>query len=441
MAGAQVSQTLMTTTDVALVGRMKGEALAAMAVGQASYGMLLSLGIGLVAAVGPLVSQAHGAKNDEAKGHAVAVGTFATLICCAIFCPMLYRVDLLFSWLEYSPEMNQLATDYTRAAMLGLPFALFFFVQKNYMDSVSQPKWPMFVAVTGILVNALADYAFMFGHWGFPALGVQGTGLATAAVNFFMALALLPICWRAEFTRALGETRRREFKEFFDVGLPIAGTIGLEVGLFVVGALMMGKLGSSEAAAHQIVLACAATTFMVPLGISFAGTTRVGQAVGRRDFQSVQPAGIAAMLTGCGFMVLTATLFMLFPANVVNLFWDPGVEKTLTVQAYAIELLILAGIFQIWDGLQVTAVGALRGIKDVKIPLVICGLSYWVVGLGSAVYMTFYTSLRHEGLWLGFVLALTVAGISLATRFLILSKRLLNDEELQRRVSTDAVAG
>ena len=440
MAGAQVSQTLMNTTDVALVGRMRGEALAAMAVGQASYGMLLSLGIGLVAAVGPLVSQAHGGKNDKAIAQAVAVGTFVSVLCCLIFWPLLYRVDLLFQLLGYSPEMSTLATGYTRAVMLGLPFAFFFLVQKNYLDSVSRPKWPMTVAIVGIIVNGVADYVFMFGYLGFPALGVTGTGLATAAVNLFMALALLPVCWNSEFTQALFRTKRRQWKEFIEVGLPIAGSIGLEVGLFVVGALMMGKLGSAEAAAHQIVLVCAATTFMVPLGISFAGTTRVGQAVGRRDFQAIRPAGVAAMLTGGGFMLLTAIAFTIFPTDIVNLFWDPSVEKTLTVQAFAIELLILAGIFQISDGLQVTAVGALRGLKDVKIPLVICGLSYWVVGLGAATYLTFYTDLRHEGLWIGFVLGRTVAGVSLATRFMMLSTRVVHDMELQRRVSVEAIA-
>jgi MATE family, multidrug efflux pump len=441
MASAQVSQTLMNTTDVALVGRLRGEALAAMAVGQASYAMLLSLGIGLLAAVGPLVSQAHGGKNEKAIAQALAVGTFVSFLCCLLFWPILYRVDLLFGWLEYSTELSQLATGYTRAVMLGLPFAFFFLVQKNYLDSISRPKWPMVVAIIGILVNALADYLLMFGYFGFPALGVQGTGLATAAVNMFMALALIPMCWKAEFTKALLETKRHQWKEFFEVGLPIAGSIGLEVGLFVVGAFMMAKLGTAQAAAHQIVIVCVSTTFMVPLGLSFAGTTRVGQAVGRRDFQAVRPAGIAAMLTGCGFMILTAIAFTLFPSDIVDLFWDPSVEKTLTIQAFAIELLILAGIFQIGDGLQVTAVGALRGLKDVKVPLVICGLSYWVVGLGSATYLTFYTPWKHEGLWIGFVLALTVAGVSLATRFMILSTRVRDDEELQRRVSVEALGG
>ena len=223
-----------------------------------------------------------------------------------------------------------------------------------------------------------------------------------------------------------------------EVGLPIAGSIGVEVGLFVVGALMMGKLGADQAAAHQIVLVCAAATFMVPLGISFAGSTRVGQAVGRRDFQAVRPAGIASIVVGGGFMVLTATLFLLTPETFVELFWDPGIEKSIAVKTFAMELLVIAGFFQIFDGIQVTAMGALRGIKDVKLPLLIGGLSYWLVGLGAAVYLTFYTELQHRGLWIGFLLGLATAGVSLTWRFLALSSRLAQDEELQKQVSVEA---
>ena len=440
MAGAQLSQLLMTTTDVALVGRLRGEALAAMAVGQASYGMVLSLGIGLCSAIGPLVSQAHGAENRSAMVRSVAIGSAVALLLGLLCWPLLYQVDLLYRWLDYSPEMARLATGYTRAAALGLPFAFLFLVLKGYLDSVSRPRWPMAVAIIGILVNAAADYAFMYGYWGFPALGVTGTGLATSAVNLFMSAALLGMVWRGEHFKAMAQAKLAEWREFLAVGFPIAGSIGVEVGLFVIGALMMGKLGTDEAAAHQIVLTCAATTFMVPLGVSFAGSTRVGQAVGRRDFEAVRPAGLASMGVGFAFMVFTCLLFVSFPHKIVELFWDPAVEKSQAVQMFAVQLLFIAGVFQMTDGVQVTAIGALRGLKDVTIPMLIAGLSYWVVGLSAAVYLTFYTPLRHQGLWIGFVLGLSTAAVGLTARFLILSQRVCHDKELQRRVSVEAAA-
>lgn len=297
----------------------------------------------------------------------------------------------------------------------------------------------MAVAMTGVVVNLVADYALIFGHFGLPALGVVGAGLATSCVNLFMAIFLLFVAWKPDFTRALRTQARKDWREFLSVGLPISGSLTIEVGLFVLGALMMGQLGTQEAAAHQIVLVIAATTFMVPLGISFAGAARVGQAVGRRDFEAIRSAGLAALTVGCGFMVLTAGLFLTFPEQLVGLFWDPSQEDASEIKTFAVQLLIIAGFFQVVDGLQVTAMGALRGMKDVRIPLIIAGLSYWVVGLGSASLLAFHTPLRHRGMWIGFLLGLIVAGVSLTTRFLILSRRVCHDVDLQNRVSVEAV--
>lgn len=437
MAGAQLSQTLMSTTDVALVGRLEGNALAAMAVGNAAYGMVISLGIGLVAAVNPLVSQAFGGNRHDAIARTVAVGIYSSLLLGLFFCPMLFMVNHLFALLGYDPQMAQLATEYSRAVSLGIPFALIYFVLKNYMEATSKPRLPMAVAMVGVLVNGLCAYSLMYGKFGLPALGVFGTGLATSTVNLFMACTLAAFCWKPEFTEALRKTSKATWKEFWEVGIPIAGSIGVEVGLFVVGAFMMGKLGPNEAGAHQIVLVCAATTFMVPLGVSFAGSVRVGQAVGRGDFAAVRPAGLAAMTVGCGFMAMTATLFLLTPETFVELFWDPGVGKDESVKKIAAELLMIAGFFQILDGLQVTATGALRGMKDVKVPLLLAGISYWFVGLGTAGFLTFHTELRHRGLWIGFLLGLTTAGLLLSTRFWRMSTRLRHDEALQKQVRTE----
>lgn len=437
MAGAQLSQTLMSTTDVALVGRLQGESLAAMAVGHAAYGMVISLGIGVIAAVNPLVSQAHGANRPDAISRTVAVGLCSSFVLALMFCPLLWMVNFLFDALDYSPEMAQLATDYSRAISLGIPFALVYFVLKNYLESMSQPRLPMIVAMVGVVVNGLCGYSLMHGKFGLPALGVMGTGLGTSTVNFFMASALVFACWKPEFTQALKSQTKAAWKEFWGVGLPIAGSIGVEVGLFVVGAFMMGKLGPSEAGAHQIVLVCAATTFMVPLGVSFAGAARVGQAIGRGDFAAVRPAGLAAIMVGCGFMTLTAALFISVPDAFIALFWDPNVQDDEAVRRFATELLLIAGFFQILDGLQVTATGALRGMRDVKVPLIIAGLSYWIVGLGAASFLTFHTPLRHKGLWIGFLLGLGTAGIFLVRRFLKMSAQIKTDSELQKKVRTD----
>lgn len=440
MAGAQLSQTLMGTTDVALVGRLKGDALAAMAVGQACYGFLFALGVGLMAAVSPLISQAHGAHNHKLIARTMTIGVCLAFLAALPCWALLYQVDVLFATLGYQGEMSRLAVSYTRVLMLGLPFAFLFVMLKNTLDSVSRPRWPLAIAVAGIFVNGVADYGFIFGLWGLPELGVVGTGVATSLVNLFMAVTLFFIARApARFNRGYLKDKAA-WSEILSIGLPIAGSIGVEVGLFVAGALLMGKLGVQEAAAHQIVMTLAATAFMVPLGVSFAGSTRVGQAVGRKDYAAVRPAGFAAILVGCGFMVITAILFLTFPETLIKLFWAPNSEKTQGTLTLALQLLAIAGFFQIADGLQVTAIGVLRGMKDVKIPLLIGGLSYWGVGLGSAIYLAFYTPLRHLGVWIGFLLGLATTGTVLLLRFSILSRRLIWDTELQKAVSVGQAA-
>lgn len=435
MAGAQLSQLAMSTTDVALVGRLKGEALAAMAVGQASYGFFLSLGIGLVSAVNPLVSQAHGAERKKAIPPVVVMGILSGLLCALASWLFLWNIEALFQWLDYDPTVARQATGYTRAAALGLPAAFVFFALKNYLDGVSSPRLPFVVAIAGVVVNGLADYALMFGHWGFPRWGVTGTGAATSVVNLFMVLTLVLACWKREFTEAFGSQIRKNWREFMEVGLPIAGALALEVGLFVLAALLMGRLGVAEAAAHQIVLTCAAATFMVPLGISFAGSTRVGQAIGAKQFGRVRPAGLAAIIIGVGFMACSAAAFIAVPDLFIDLFWDPTVEDDGKIRRFAAQLLFVAGVFQVFDGLQVTSIGALRGMKDVNIPLVIGAASFWLVGLPVAYYLAFHTPLRHLGMWYGLLLGLVCAGLGMFARFMLLSGRLLHDPELQERVS------
>lgn len=422
MAGAQLSQLAMTTTDVAFVGRLQGDALAAMAVGGASYSFFLSFGIGLMAAVNPLVSQSFGAgKSASVLGRPVVVGCRVAVIYGLVCWAFLWNIDHLFARLAYDPDVAEQATAYTRALMLGMPAFFVFVSLKNYLDGISQPRLPFLIAFLGVGVNALADYSLIFGHLGLPQLGVMGAGLATSTVNAFMVVGLFAIAWEREFTPSIFQSLKAESKEFLAVGLPIAASITLEVGLFVMAALLMGKLGSEEAAAHQIVIVCASAAFMVPLGISFAGATRVGQAVGAGQRQRIRSAGLAAIAVGVGAVMVSAALFILTPGPLVDLFWNPSQDHG-QVRKLAIELFLIAGIFQLFDGLQVTSGGALRGMKDVKTPLAIALASYWLVGLSLAVYLAFFTPLRHLGVWIGLLTGLACSGIALFVRFLLLSR-------------------
>lgn len=420
MAGAQLSQLAMTTTDVALVSQLQGDSLAVMAVSGACYAFFFAFGIGLLSAVSPLVSQAFGGKRPEEIDQAVAIGcklAVAYGVLCWLF---LWNIPLLFQALGYPESLSAQASDYTRLVMLGLPAFFVFLALKNYADAISRPRLPFLVAFLAIGVNALVDYGLIFGHFGWPKLGVLGAALATATVNLFMALVLFAILWKPSFTREFLRLRHPAFGEFLRLGLPAAGFITLEIALFAMAALLMGKLGTDEASAHQIVITCASTTFMIPLGMSFAGATRVGQAVGAGEWSRVRRAGLTAVALGLLCMIPSALYFMSGPQTLIDLFWRD--DEASRVPEFCLELFFIGGIFQIFDGLQVTASGALRGLKDVRVPLAIAFVCYWLVGLTSAVGLAFFTPMRHLGIWTGLALGLASAAVALLWRFYHLSR-------------------
>ncbi len=255
----------------------------------------------------------------------------------------------------------------------------------------------------------------------------MGAGLATSSVNVIMAMILYAGA-RKELPAGFLRSRWGDLREFLALGIPVAGALLMEVGLFAVCALIMGHLGAEEASAHQIVATCSSATFMIPLGISFAGATRVGQAIGAQQWSRVRTAGLAAISVGVASMVLSGSIFLFFPETVVGVLWNPTDGGT-AVKKLAIELLAIAALFQLFDGLQATASGALRGMKDVKVPMLIGFVSYWVVGLTVSIGLGLYTPLRHQGVWLGLLSGLTFAGACMSFRFLKISKLMTKQGE------------
>lgn len=423
-----MSQLAMTTTDVAFVGRLPGNGLASMAVGHAAYGIFLSMGIGLVAAVNPLVSQAHGAGKSVEATRTLGVGISCAIIYGLLAQLCLYQVDALYRLLGYTPAVTALATDFVRTLMIGLPGFLSFLAIKNYLDSTSRPKLAFQIAFCAIALNGLLDYILVLGRWGAPSIGVMGAGMATSSVNLAMALALYAAI-RSELPKGFLRFDFPALKEFLALGLPVAGSLLMEVGLFALCALLMGRLGPDEAAAHQIVITCASATFMIPLGISFAGATRVGQAIGAGQWSRVRPAGLAAIGVGVASMMISGTVFLTVPEVLVNLLWEPAEGGGATVRQFAVQLLAIAAVFQMFDGLQVTTSGALRGMKDVKIPMLICFVSYWVIGFTVAVGAGLFTDLRHHGVWLGLLSGLAVAGTVLFLRFWTFSGKMSKQDD------------
>jgi MATE family multidrug resistance protein len=326
-----------------------------------------------------------------------------------------------------------LAEEYLRAIVWGVVPIFWFGVLRFFVEGLSRPRVVMIIAGAAMLLNIAANYVLMYGKLGFPALGLAGCGWASTLVFWSMFLSLAFFIGNGRELGAygvfshLGKPDWDSFSEIFRIGWPIGIMHGLEIGLFSTTAILMGLLGTTALAAHQIALQCASYAFMIPLGLSLAVSVRVGQAVGRNDFVGARRAGFVGMGLGAGVMMVSAICFWTFPRLIISLFLD--IEKTANIEvvAQAVVLLSVAAVFQVCDGIQVTAAGALRGLKDTRILMMVGVVAYWIVGLSSGYTLGFQLRWEGVGLWWGLVLGLTTAAIMLLWRFTRQTARLIRN--------------
>lgn len=431
VVAAQLAQTSLSFIDTVMVGRLGSAALAGVALGNTTFFFVLVLCMGVVVAVGPMVSQAFGAGENEPVGRSVRQGFWLALALALPAFLLLWNVAPLWRLAGQVEETVVLAQAYLRAIAWGIPAFLWFMALRSFVEAVSRP-WPVtFIAFTGVGLNIAANYVLMYGHLGFPALGLVGTGWASTFVywvQFLMLLAYVQARPRFRVYRLfarLGKPDPEYFRELFRIGWPIGASYGIEIGLFTTTALMIGTLGTVPLAAHQIAIQCAAFTFMVPLGVGIAASVRVGQAVGRGDPLGVRWAGYSGLMLATAFMVCTALVFWLLPEQLVGLYLDLEDPDNTPVISLAVALLGLAALFQLFDGVQVAAAGALRGLKDTRVPMVIAFFSYWLIGLSTGYVLGFVLGWGARGLWHGLVAGLAVAAVLLSQRFVRSSARLL----------------
>ncbi len=425
----QVAQISMGFVDTIMVGRLGPESLAGVALGSTVFYTLLMLCMGIVMAVGPMVSQAFGAGESEPIGRSFRQGQWLAACLAAVFMVAVWNVAPVLRLLGQDEANIAAAMSYLRAIVWGaFPF-LGFVGLRGLVEGVSRPRPVTAIAFVGVVLNIGLNWVLMYGHFGFPALGIVGTGWASATVFWFNFLALLLFVSREPQFRAFriferfGRPDPHYFRELFRIGWPIGASLGIESSLFMVTVMMMGWVSTDALAAHQVAIQCAAFTFMVPLGIGMAASVRVGQAAGRKDREGVLWAGRAALALSVGYMGLAALVFWLFPRAVVGLYLDLDVVRNAPVVALAVTLLRIAAVFQIVDGIQVTAAGALRGLKDTRVPMLISVASYWMVGLASGYGLGFVLGRGPAGLWWGLVLGLATAAGLLLLRFRTVASR------------------
>ena len=428
MAATQLGQITMMTTDLVLLGRLGDHVVAAAALAHTVLFAAYTLGMGLVSAVAPLASQAFGARKPRFVRRAVRVGVWAALLTgVPLTALQLWGEDILLA-LGQPPESAGLAGRY----LVGLSWCLvpswIFIALRNFMSAVNRPEPALWITLAAIPLNGLVGYGLIYGAFGLPQLDILGAGLATTIVNIVMCAAAVWFAYtRHPFKKyhVLGRFWRFDpmlFGRLLTVGLPISGAFLLEFGLFAAAALLVGRIGTVALAAHAIALQTAAILYMVPFGISLAATVRVGQAVGRRDAAGTRLAGLAALGLAAAFMA-AMTLMVIASRHTVPLLFLGAVAATAAdTVALASTLLVLGATFSITDGVQSVAAGALRGLNDTRVPLVIAAFSFWVAGFAMSYVLGFPLGFGAVGVWTGLSIGTGVYALLLLWRFHALTR-------------------
>jgi multidrug resistance protein, MATE family len=423
LVGAQLSQAANGFVDTLMMGLLGTQALAAGGLGSATFLTLYIISTGIISAVSPLVAEAHGAGEPDRVRQVAVQGIWLALLLAIPLTLIIWHVDTLMPYLGQDSTNIALAKTYLRAIALGILPALGFVALEHVVAALSQPRPIMGIMLMGTVFNVGANYVLMFGKLGFPALGLAGIGLATSITYWLMFVALVlyilsqPSLNQYRILQQMLDFNYNTFKEVVQTGIPIGLLATFESGLFIVTTFLMGVLGTTVLAAHQIALRSASMTFMVTLGIAYATTVRVGQLSGQNNLSGARLAGFVGMGVGALFMAAMGLLFWLSPRAVVALYIDINNPANADVIRSAIALLGVAAIFQVFDGIQAIAAGALRGLKDTRIPMLIGIVSYWGLGLTSGWLLGLRLNFGGVGLWLGLAIGLAIASIVLSWRF------------------------
>jgi MATE family multidrug resistance protein len=420
-----VAQTAMTATDVMMMGHLGPNALAAGALGTNLYMAVLIFGIGVMAAVPPMISIELGRNRHAVRElrRTVRQGLWAAVTLVGPMWLFLWQAEAILRAMGQDAALAKAAASYVRTLQWGLlPFFLFL-VLRGFVASLQRPFAAFVVVLLAVGFNALANWCLMFGRLGFPALGLPGSGLATTLSSALMMLGLgLVVSFDRRFRRyrlfgRFWVADWPRFRAFWRMGLPIGTTLAFEVVIFNGAAFLMGLIGPASLAAHAIAIQIASLTFMVPMGIGQAATVRVGRAFGAGDIDGVARAGATALALGIGFMALTALVMLFAPQWLVVPFLDIEKPGAAEVAALAASFLLYAAIFQIADGAQVVGSCLLRGLGDTRVPMLFAGLGYWAIGLPLSVALGFFTPLAGIGIWIGLAIALAIVAVLMLGRW------------------------
>lgn len=420
----------MNFVDTVMAGRIGTVDLAAIAIGSSIWAAGFLFVLGVLLAVSATVSQLDGAGRGRQAGEFTRQALWLGVGLAVLLYVAVRSAEPLMRLINVAPEVIELSMAYLRAISWGAPALCGLLVLRFFSEGTGYTRPTMYIGLLGLACNVPLNYVLMFGKLGLPAMGAVGAGWATAIV-FWVQLFVLAgwIAWRPRYSpyglfEQFSRPNPREILATLKLGLPIGIMVFLEGGMFVGTALLIGTLGAVPVAAHQVAMNWAGLMFMVPVGLSGAITVRVGNAIGRSDPEGARRAGLVGMLIALTFGLISAAFMLAFPGLIVG-FYTSEPE----VAALAVSLLFFAAFFQVADCLQASAAGALRGLKDTRVPMVYSVIAYWMVGLASGWFLTFRLDWGPTGMWIGIITGLSVAAILLGSRFLRLSARVVSGSQ------------
>jgi len=421
-----LAQSAMTATDVMIIGRLGADALAAGALGSNLYFAPLIFGLGLVYATSPMMAAELGRKKHSVRDvrRTVRQGLWQAVMAVIPIWILLWNGEAILLLMGQEPALAAQAGTYLH----GLQWAILpfygYIVLRSFISALERPGWALVIMAVAVVLNAVGNYLLVFGTFGFPQLGIFGSGLATSFASLFMFVGMAAVVtlhpkfrryhlfgrfWRADWPR---------FWALLKLGAPISGILAFEVTIFNAAAFLMGLIGKAELAAHAIALQIASVTFMIPLGLAQAATVRVGLAYGAGNQDGVSRAGWTAFVMGVSFMAVMAFVMVAFPNILISAFIDTGDPANAVVIRWAVTFLAFAALFQIADGAQAVGAGMLRGLQDTTVPMIYAAIGYWGIGLTLGVALAFHFGVGGSGIWIGLCVGLAVVSVLLLYRWL-----------------------
>jgi multidrug resistance protein, MATE family len=403
----------MGIVDTIMVGRLGAEAIGVVSLGNALFYSLALFGLGLFLGLDTLVAQAFGAGDLADCRRSLRQGMYLALILTPLLMGIFWLLPPLLTVWGVNPAVRGGVAPFLWALSWGTLPLLLYAGFRRYLQGIGLVKPVTFALVSANLINVAGNWLLIYGKLGFPAMGVTGSGWSTAASRVYMAVVLGFFIWRADRKEKTGlfhQFPRFEWARFahlIRLGFPAASQISLEVGAFGAATILAARLDAASLAAHQIALNCASVSYMIPLGVSSAAAVRVGHAVGRGEFEAARRSGWVAIAIGVAFMACSAIVFITIPRTLLRL-TTPDVR----VIGVGVGLLAMAALFQMFDGMQVVATGALRGLGNTRTAMLVNLLGYWLLGLPLGYVLCFTAGWGVIGLWLG--LSLALIGIAIA---------------------------